>query len=471
MIEINKTAENSEISGKWEKALRIMEKCIWGIVIILVLLLFSFGITELFKAGRSLPEATNFLATYPIYYWTQGEERIFLGYLADILWHGILGFFYFGILAALVHYKIIWNKFAFGGDEAYEIGYSLILGETTTSYTTRRVALQFRPFYWWRSYLAERQDKETKLENVTTKDDSTISVTFYFAWMVWLARASIMRGIRELDFEEVTGSWKGIIKQYAADVIRQYTSAELIKNPSLIIEGIVRAIAMWKSKPLEDDEIKARVQEIVNRADEGVLIRAAQSQEPLIMEEINRLLKELAEELAFVLYEKEIETKTIELVARYSRDLSAPDKTKKTIELILANIAKGSRLRVPEEEIKKEAAAIIAGSGEIVNWATASVLKRLTVEITRNEAEIKAAGQIFDQQAFNESRRSNLASLYQDVSNFSEKAKIPFGEALNALLLTERRRGEEPSAKKVIVEGGTGIDALVASQLAGKKNP
>jgi len=280
-----------------------------------------------------------------------------------------------------------------------------------------------------------------------------------------------MRGIRELDFEEVTGSWKGIIKQYAADVIRQYTSAELIKNPSLIIEGIVRAIAMWKSKPLEDDEIKARVQEIVNRADEGVLIRAAQSQEPLIMEEINRLLKELAEELAFVLYEKEIETKTIELVARYSRDLSAPDKTKKTIELILANIAKGSRLRVPEEEIKKEAAAIIAGSGEIVNWATASVLKRLTVEITRNEAEIKAAGQIFDQQAFNESRRSNLASLYQDVSNFSEKAEIPFGEALNALLLTERRRGEEPSAKKVIVEGGTGIDALVASQLAGKKNP
>jgi len=469
MIEINKTSENSEIRSKLAEALRIIEKCIWGIIIILVLLLFSFGITELFKAARSLPEATNFLATYPIYYWTQGEERVFLGYLADILWHGILGFFSFGILAALVHYRIIWTQFPFGSDESYTIGYSLILGETTTTYTTMRVAPQLRPFYWWESYLAERQDKETKLENVTTKDDSTISVTFYFAWMVWLDRASIMRGIRELDFEEVTGSWKGIIKQYAADVIRQYTSAELIKTPSLIIEGIVREVAVWKGKPLENAEIEMRVQKIIDRTDKNTLVSAAQSQEPLIMEEIRRLLKELTEELSFVLYENEIKTKTAELVAQYNKDLLSPDKTKETMRLILASIAKGSRPRVPEEEIKEEAAALIAGSGGIVNWATASVLKRLTVEITRNEAEIKAAGQIFDQQAFNESRKSNLESLLQEVTNLSKEANISFGEALNALLLTERRRGEEPSAKKIIVEGATPTDTAIANYLSEKK--
>ncbi len=471
MIEINKTPENSEIRGNLAWSLRIVEKCMWGVALLLVLILLLVGATEISKVARLIPEATDFLATYPIYYWTQGEEKIFIGYLADIMWHALMGIGSLGILAALVHYKIIWTKFAFGSDEAYAIGYSLILGEPTTTYTTARVALQLRPFCWWESYMAERQNKETKLENVTTKDDSTISVTFYFAWMVWLARASIMRGIRELDPEEITGSWKGIVKQYAADVIRQYTSAELIKNPSLIIEGIVRAIALWKSKPIEANEIEEHVQKIVDRTDKNILAAAAQSPEPLIMQEVERLLKELAEKLTFVLYENEIKIKTLELVARYSKELSTPDKTKEAIKTILMDIAKGSRTRVPEEKIKEEAAALIGGSGGIVNWGTASVLKRLTVEITRNEAEIKAAGQIFDQQAFNESRKSNLASLYKDVSDFSAKAEIPFGEALNALLLTERRRGEEPSAKKVIVEGGTGIDALVASQLAGKKNP
>jgi len=466
-FEINKTPENSEIHGLIPQVLRIVEKIIWIAVICLILGLILLGIAQFIQSIGHLSDARTFLLENPgMLNWYKDQENVFLGHIAKSLLDIISGLLFWGFLALLVYFKVIWMQFPFGTEEKYTIGYSTILGETTTTYTTLRIALQLWPIYIWKFYIAERQQDETTLENVTTKDDSTISVKFYFAWMPWLARAAIMRGIRELDANEITGSWKGIIKQYAADVIRQYTSAELIKTPSLIIEGIVRRIATWKNKPLEDSEIKREIMNVVEQANMNKLVDAAKKPEPEILKELRLLVNKLSEQVALILYQSEIDELLIARSGVYAKDWATPDGAANAVEAILTEIASGCRARVREEEIKQEAAMLIAGSGRIINWATASIFKRLTVEIERNPAEIEAAGLIFRQQSLNASREENLRSLLTGLTTFAEAAGISFSEALNVLALMERPQGQEASAKKIILEGGSSTEAALDAAIA-----
>ncbi len=467
VIKINKTDENSKISGWIPKILRIVEKIIWVAVICLILGLILLGISQFLQAIGNLSDARAFLSANPgILYWKEEQESAFFDHIFKCLWNIAEALFFWGVLAFLVYFRVIWTEFPFG-EEKYVIGYSLILGETTTTFTTLRVALRLWPIYDWKHYAAERKPEETSLENLTTKDDSTINGKFYFGAMPWLDRASIMRGVRELNPDEISGSWKGLIKQYAPNITRQYTSAQLINNPALVVEGIIERIAIWKNELLKSEEIEDIVSEIVTTADITRIVNAAKSEkDPSILMEIQFLVDKLSERIALILYQSEIETKITKLCAIYIKDLQDPDKALIIAKTILNEIAEGGHVGISKEEIKSETSKLISGSGGVINYAMASILKRLTFEPERNPEEIDAARQIFQQQSLNLTRIENFQSIRVEVAALAKEAGVSFMEAFNMMLLTERPQGKDPSAKKIIIEGGSSLEAAVASYLS-----
>ncbi len=472
-VHLNRTRRNSEIHGKIPKALRSLEKIMLiGIVCLILGLILAGTVSLVLAIPFAISAGSFFFANPGIFYWDKLQEGVFLGYMLRFLGGVVLGLSLWGILALLIYFKIIIAQLPFGEKE-YAIGYSLIFGQPTTTFTDLRTVLQLRPVYTWEPYRAEIRPEQTSLKNLTTRDDSTVNGTFFFGWTPLLNSAAIVRGSRELSGPEIVDSWKGLIKQYAPDIIRELDSGQILNYPGLVAKGVVGRILALKGDPLGDAEIKKEISGIeinIDRIASAANKYATDEDLDHLPRELKALSYRLSEKMAFIRYPTEIDRLIIKLCKIHIDGLRSPDDAGDTVRTILAKIAEGSRSRIPEEQVHRQTEKLTGEAGTIIHWPAASILIRLSFEPERNPEEIAAAMQVFKQQSLNRTRRENLKSLKDELTALVNDAGISFEEARNLLLLTERPEGKDPSAKKIIVEGATPTDTAIANYLSEKKS-
>lgn len=350
IIELGKTDENSKVSFGYLYYLQILLQIV---AIILVLATFC-GIPWGFWQADNIRHMPGFMQ----------RNELQIEFAKNIL----LGIASLAFLAILIGYRIVWTTFEYGDESRYEIGYAKILQETTNAITLKRFAIQLWPILTWGRYRVERVEGEAKMDDITTKDKSTVRVKIYFAYMPLLVPAAVRRGVRELNPTEIMHGWVGIINQYLPEVVHDSESETLVGNPSIIIEGFMKKII--GSLDIQDGESLA----------------------------------------------------------------------------------------------KKEGLLLLSGGGRIKNFAIASILRRMSAEVQRNPDEIKAARAKFEQERINEARNSNAENLKKNIEDLAPDFDGNKEKALDAILLTERREGEQ-AAKKIIIEGGDTKKARDASIL------